>query len=115
MGALAILSLSLVNADIAESETGSSNGDVALLFVAGMAGAAAMIVPGFSGSFMLVALGVYWHLLEAVRGGDMLTLIPANAGGLVGIIVVSRPGGPPPPLYLQFLTIASWALSRLTI
>lgn len=90
VGALAILSLSLVNADIAESETGSSNGDVALLFVAGMAGAAAMIVPGFSGSFMLVALGVYWHLLEAVRGGDMLTLIPAIAGGLVGIIVVSR-------------------------
>jgi putative membrane protein len=63
---------------------------MALLFVAGIAGAAAMIVPGFSGSFVLVAMGVYWTLIDAVHSLDIVTLLPAIAGGMLGIVVVSK-------------------------
>ncbi len=90
IGVLAILSLSLVGAgDTGEAESASGAG-MALLFVAGVAGAAAMIVPGFSGSFVLVAMGVYWTLIDAVQALDIVTLLPAVIGGLVGIVVVSK-------------------------
>ena len=90
VGLLAILSLSLVGVgDTGEAESPSGAG-MTLLFVAGVAGAAAMIVPGFSGSFVLVAMGVYWTLIDAVQALDIVTLLPAVVGGLVGIVVVSK-------------------------
>ncbi len=90
IGILAILSLSLVDAGESTEAESSTGAGLALLFVAGVAGAAAMIVPGFSGSFVLVAMGVYWTLIDAVRALDILTLIPSVLGGILGIGVVSK-------------------------
>lgn len=90
IGIVAILSLSLATTGDAGESGDATGAGVALLFVAGVAGAAAMIVPGFSGSFVLVAMGVYWTLIDAVQAFDVITLLPAVAGGIIGIAVVSK-------------------------
>jgi putative membrane protein len=87
-GIISVIALSLLAPDSGTQVTG--NGGMALLFVAGIIAAAAMIVPGFSGSFVLVAMGVYWRLIDAVNHLDIVTLIPPVIGGVVGIVFVSR-------------------------
>lgn len=60
------------------------------LFVSGMIAICAMILPGISGSFILLILGQYEYVLNAVRDRDILTLVIVAAGCAVGIIAFSR-------------------------
>ena len=48
--------------------TGTGERSFALLFLAGAAGAAAMILPGLSGGYLLLVLGQYVVILGAVDG-----------------------------------------------
>jgi putative membrane protein len=50
----------------------------------------AMVLPGLSGSFMLVLLGKYEQLLSAVTSGDVLTLLMVIVGAAVGIVSVAQ-------------------------
>jgi len=50
----------------------------------------AMILPGISGSFILVLMGKYQYILEAVNDRNFLVLIVVAAGAGVGIAVFSR-------------------------
>ena len=76
-----------------------------LLCVAGLAGAAAMILPGVSGGYLLLLLGQYVPILSALdRFTDALTsrqfvtaveiglryLTPVGVGVLVGVVVASN-------------------------
>ena len=49
-----------------------------------------MILPGISGSFILVLLGKYFYVMEAVKTLDLLTLGIFAAGALLGITSFSR-------------------------
>jgi putative membrane protein len=49
-----------------------------------------MILPGISGSFILVLLGKYQYILEAVNQKDFLTLAIVAAGACIGIVAFSR-------------------------
>ncbi len=60
------------------------------LFVSGMIAICAMILPGISGSFILLILGQYKYVLDAVRNLDIVTLIVVAAGAVVGIVAFSR-------------------------
>ncbi len=77
----------------------------AYLLLAGVVGSAAMILPGVSGGYMLIVLGVYVPilagiaaLLDALRLIDlaaianlMLTLVlPVGLGVLIGVVLVSH-------------------------
>ncbi|MHC5114129.1 MAG: DUF368 domain-containing protein [Planctomycetota bacterium] len=76
----------------------------ALAFVAGLAGASAMVLPGVSGGYLLLLLGQYVTILTAVAafkdgltGGDwaavmqtMHTIVPVGLGVLVGVVGVSN-------------------------
>ncbi len=59
-------------------------------FFAGALAICAMILPGISGSFILVLLGMYGPLLAAVTGRDFLTLIVFTVGAVVGLAVFSQ-------------------------
>lgn len=76
-----------------------------MMFLAGVAGASAMILPGVSGGYLLLVLGVYVPLLaaidafkEALKAADvssliqvsLYTLVPVGLGVLLGIAVVSN-------------------------
>jgi putative membrane protein len=60
------------------------------LFLSGAVAICAMILPGISGSFILVLLGKYHYVLAAVKGLDFLTLFVVAAGALFGLITFVR-------------------------
>lgn len=68
------------------------------LFLAGAIAICAMILPGVSGSFILVLLGLYPVVLAAVKNLDIGVLAIFMAGCLVGI--------------LSFARLLSWMLDR---
>ena len=59
-------------------------------FVAGAIAICAMILPGISGSFVLLILGQYERILQAVLDKDIFTLALFASGCLVGILSFSR-------------------------
>ncbi|TDQ17157.1 putative membrane protein [Algoriphagus boseongensis] len=60
------------------------------VFVAGAIAICAMILPGISGSFILLILGKYETILKAVSEKDILTLALFASGCVVGILSFSR-------------------------
>ncbi len=60
------------------------------LFMSGAIAICAMILPGISGSLVLVLLGKYHYVLEAVNDHDFLTLFLVAAGAGVGLITFVR-------------------------
>ncbi len=68
-------------------------------FVAGAIAICAMILPGISGSFILLILGKYEQVMQALSERDILTLGVFALGCVVGILSFSR--------------LISWLLRRL--
>lgn len=60
------------------------------LFLSGSLAICAMILPGLSGAFILVLLGKYRYLLDAVVQGDILTLLIVIAGAGAGLVTFAR-------------------------
>jgi putative membrane protein len=61
-----------------------------LLFLSGAVAICAMILPGISGAFILVLLGKYRFVLEAVKNFDILTIVIVGVGAVVGLVVFVR-------------------------
>ncbi|MBL3558091.1 DUF368 domain-containing protein [Marinobacter sp. JB05H06] len=61
-----------------------------IFFGAGALAICAMILPGISGSFILVILGMYVPVLEAIRALDLGTLVIFAGGCLLGLLSVAR-------------------------
>lgn len=59
------------------------------VFVAGAVAICAMILPGISGSFILLMLGVYDYVLDAVKDNDLGVLAVFGAGAVVGLALFS--------------------------
>ncbi|MEO9333066.1 DUF368 domain-containing protein [Ectopseudomonas guguanensis] len=72
--------------------------DLPTLFLAGAIAICAMILPGISGSFILLLLGLYSVVLGAVKDLNLLVLAVFASGCLVGL--------------LSFARLLSWLLSR---
>jgi len=64
--------------------------ELPFFFLAGMIAIVAMILPGISGSFILLLLGKYQQVLGAVTSRDFLTLIVFALGAVFGIALFSR-------------------------
>ena len=89
-----------------ESQPSSSSGEGGLagLFIAGFAGAAAMVLPGVSGGYLLLVLGQYVAVLdaidafkEAIRAGELNSILQSawpllaiGIGVLLGVSLVSN-------------------------
>lgn len=100
-GVVAMVGLTLLQGD---DTGGSGSGDWASVAIAGAAGAAAMILPGVSGAYLLLLLGQYRTILDAIRsaasaaadldlatlGTEMEVLVPFGVGVVVGLVVVSN-------------------------
>ena len=68
------------------------------IFLCGAIAICAMILPGISGSFILVLLGKYFYVMEAVKTLNIVVLGVFAAGAAIGITTFSR--------------VLSYALSR---
>ena len=60
------------------------------VFLSGFLAICAMILPGISGSFILLLLGMYQPILAAVKSADILTVIIFAAGCGTGLLVFVR-------------------------
>jgi len=60
------------------------------LLLSGALAICAMLLPGISGAFILVLLGKYRYVLDAVNNRDLLTLFFVSAGAGIGVIAFSR-------------------------
>lgn len=92
------------------TSAGSENARFGLLFLSGLAGASAMILPGVSGGYLLLLLGQYEPILKGIDnlklgllGGQgmpgmntdlilasMTIVVPVGLGVLIGIVGVSN-------------------------
>lgn len=79
-----------VNEASAIVEFGKTPIDMLKLLGYGFVAAGTMIIPGISGSMVLMIMGVYEAILTAVSTLDIITLIPFAIGVGIGIIVVSK-------------------------
>ncbi len=70
--------------------------DPITLFFSGAVAIMAMILPGISGSFILLILGQYAYVLDAVSDLNLLAIIPVALGAVVGL--------------LGFVRLLSWLL-----
>ncbi|MEQ8673020.1 MAG: DUF368 domain-containing protein [Aggregatilineales bacterium] len=61
-----------------------------VLFFSGMIAICAMLLPGISGSFILLIMGQYTVVLGAVKTLDIVSIAAVGAGAVVGIIAFSR-------------------------
>ncbi|MCB0209896.1 MAG: DUF368 domain-containing protein [Anaerolineae bacterium] len=60
------------------------------LFLSGFIAICAMILPGISGSFILVLMGKYQYILSAVNNHDFVTLILVAAGAAIGLVTFAQ-------------------------
>jgi len=68
------------------------------IFLSGFFAICAMILPGISGAYILVLLGKYHYILEAVNNRDLGVLLILITGALVGL--------------LSFVRVIGWLLRR---
>lgn len=100
IGMIALAWLQMAGAD-----SGANREGFMMMFFAGVAGASAMILPGVSGGYLLLVLGVYVPVLtaihalkEALKASDfaaatdpvLSVVLPVGIGVGIGILVVSN-------------------------
>lgn len=68
----------------------SENSSFLFLFLAGALAICAMILPGISGSFILVLLGAYKPILTAVSNRNITIVAVVGAGAVLGLLSFSR-------------------------
>ncbi len=88
---IALAGVSIVGAYILVGLTPTETpNDAWFIFISGAIAICAMILPGISGSFILVLLGKYQYILGAVTRLDVATLAIFVAGCATGIVTFAR-------------------------
>ena len=67
-----------------------SNDAVWYVFLCGIVAVCSMILPGLSGSYILLLMGNYLLVLQAISGLDLGIIIPLGLGCVVGLVAFSR-------------------------
>lgn len=103
-GFFVMAAIAVAQASEGGGSTETSNGP-GMMFLAGIAGASAMILPGISGGYLLLVLGVYVPILSAISsfkdalkaadvqalmGPGLEVVLPVGLGVLIGVFVVSN-------------------------
>ncbi len=101
-GAAAMLALALIQGTSADG--GSAESNWLMLGIAGMAGASAMILPGVSGAYLLLLLGQYEPIINAIKDAvsaatqleiagvlaQLGVIVPVGIGVVLGVVLVAN-------------------------
>lgn len=90
VGLLLIVGMSLYNVTIVNLASSTGIWNFIFLIVAGIIIAVALILPGISTSFMLLALGLYDITLKAINTVDIPFLLPIVIGAALGVIGTTK-------------------------
>ena len=93
-----VIGVALLNVEGNVSFDNMTFGSYLLLFGVGVVAAGTMIIPGISGSLVLLTLGYYNPIVDTIKNltdfsnlfNNMLILVPFGIGVLVGIIVIAK-------------------------
>lgn len=93
-----IIGITLLKTGSEVSFASMSMFDYIKLFLVGMVASATMIIPGISGSFMLMVMGYYEPIINTINNfmtfenitRDIIILIPFGFGILVGIVIIAK-------------------------
>lgn len=66
------------------------NTSYVMVFFSGMIAICAMILPGISGSFLLLMLGMYGFILSAIKTLDFAVICIFAVGALIGLLTFSK-------------------------
>ncbi|MGL5355489.1 MAG: DUF368 domain-containing protein [Cetobacterium sp.] len=72
------------------SEMAFTSGYAIKLFFCGLIAAGAMVIPGISGSLLLILLGEYYNILSYIKGFIIIPLIFFSLGTGIGLVLVSK-------------------------
>ncbi len=81
------IALGLAVANLVPTETPEAPWFV---FLAGALAICAMVLPGVSGSFILLVLNKYAYVLDAIGRFDLAVILPFAAGAVVGLMLFTR-------------------------
>ncbi len=87
---IALLLGALIALYITQLRVGAYVDNLWYLFLSGALAICAMILPGISGSFILVLLGSYETVLNAVHQRDLQTIAIVGVGAIVGLLSFSK-------------------------
>ena len=73
-----------------ELNIGSGNTSMFYLFLSGILAFSFFLIPGISGSAMLVVLGVYGPVIQAVANFNFNLLIPFGLGCLISLLILPK-------------------------
>ncbi len=90
VGIVVFFLLGLQGGTSEETVTQISEPTLLAFFLAGSIAICAMILPGISGSFLLVVLGMYGAVLGAVTSRDLVSLGVFTMGAIVGLALFSQ-------------------------
>src|SRR5690606_398409 len=91
LGAMVVFVLGAVLAYVVtELPASEHTGSLPFLFLSGLLAICAMILPGISGAFILVLLGSYKTILDAVHQRDLLIIGTVGLGCVVGLLSFAR-------------------------
>lgn len=79
-----------IAASISFFTPGVENSSFFYVFLCGIVAICSMILPGLSGSFILLLMGNYMLVLGAVSAFDLGIIIPMALGCVIGLVVFSR-------------------------
>lgn len=68
----------------------SENSSPVFLLLSGAIAICAMILPGISGSFILLLLGAYKPIIDAINNRDVKTILLVGTGAVIGLLTFSR-------------------------
>ncbi|WP_062122451.1 DUF368 domain-containing protein [Geofilum rubicundum] len=96
---LSLLAGAIIAASISIMSPASENEAIWYLFICGIVAMCSMILPGLSGSFVLILMGNYQLvMIQAVSQFRLDILIPVGAGAVIGLLAFSH--------------VLSWLLKR---
>jgi putative membrane protein len=90
IGAVIVASMVFLKSDETAVIQNMTAGTYTLLFFSGFIASAAMILPGISGSFILLIIGVYSTVISSISNFKLDVIFVVGIGILLGIIVMSK-------------------------
>ena len=90
LGAGIVIAIGYLPQDLFQMSEGLDIWGMLILFLAGIALAVALVLPGISFSYMLLIFGLYQRTLSAVETLDFIFLLPLALGVIAGILLTTR-------------------------
>ncbi|WP_053217431.1 DUF368 domain-containing protein [Virgibacillus senegalensis] len=90
VGAALIASIAFFPAEEPDQITNLDIGTYVYLFFAGFIASSAMVLPGISGSLILLIIGAYTTIIHAIKDFQLDIIFVVGAGILIGIVVMSK-------------------------